>query len=946
MKISKKILSAITLTLSVFIFAACAPTVQEPVNAKPVFSGVGAVANHQVNTPFDPLAGVSAADAEDGDLTEDIVITANTVNVDFLGNYVVSYSVTDSEGAVTIANRAVTVGWNEVPPLAQYLSGVELAQLTADQKGILFAAAERYLLDNVYAGVPLYTQATRVIYSDRVQLFSPEFNGVMGYGTGFSQFNKDDSTVKMTGDTLGTAGQYTWRSTFRTDPSTLNPWTADDSNSDDFITLFTGGLYDFYFDDTKTGYEINPSLAASEPVAVDGYELNGRTYAKTWRISLKDDLTWKFHPDTETSGFAAGFETLDANDYLWTWKKALTDNWFRAISGGGDFISGGIKGAAAYAAAPTEANWANVGIRKIDDLTFELEYISDQSQFDVKYSFAGNSKPALQKELFEALGLAGYGLGPTSVASSGPYYFDSYKPGQLLTFKKNDQHPDTEMYHYTGYQFRFVPDTNVAWQEFLAGRLESGSVPAAEIPNYASDPRVKIAPDPTTWRLVMNGFGTVANRDAYIAEHPELGLSESFVPEPIVSYKEFRQALFYGFDRISATGSVPAYTPAWTMYTSTYFLDAEGGISVRGTTEGQAVSDDFGGETAGFIPDAAVSLFKQAVAKAIADGHYVAGTAAAPTIIPLTLTWGSSGSVNAQTMVSILVDQYNTLLVDDVNHVKIEITVNDITHPNQYYDYMMTGGTDLGIGGISGSLLDAPDFMDVFRDDNYGGFTLDWGIDTSTPNIDVTYVNTSGTEVTERWSFNALINALNRKTYVKNGQIQTAWEDSEELIKAYIDVAGGEVESIGAGDVALAEAILGMTLAEKAEALGFDSAAAYLVVTKTDEEYLFVLGKSGDNFELVLQIGLARDAEAAIKAHNSGYDLKAISPAPLTIEELNAIAYVSKNYDFVTLDDVWAEVEVPAGVTAFVYSTQFNTYATDAYVVLKIGDYYVGWAWL
>ena len=62
----------------------------------------------------------------------------------------------------------------------------------------------------------------------------------------------------------------------------------------------------------------------------------------------------------------------------------------------------------------------------------------------------------------------------------------------------------------------------------------------------------------------------------------------------------------------------------------------------------------------------------------------------------------------------------------------------------------MKGATDLGLGGISGSLLNAPSFLDVFSDDNRGGFTLSWGIDTSTANIVVGYDNLDGDYVYEK----------------------------------------------------------------------------------------------------------------------------------------------------------------------------------------------------
>ncbi|MBG0763090.1 InlB B-repeat-containing protein, partial [Acholeplasma laidlawii] len=741
----------------------------------PVISYENLISNQYEEIDF--FENIIVIDVEDGDLSSDLTIIYNDVNIDLVGNYTVNYEVFDSYGHRVILTRSVII-----TPILRISNGIyDLSDLPAEEKAKLFAAVETYLLDNVYAGVPLYTGVSRTIFSDRVQLFTDTYNGVMGFGNKFSRLINDDSQVLMYDDTFGNIGEYTWRDSIYFDINTFNSWLNDDSFRN-LLSNLNGLLYDYYFDESKNSYEINPALAASEPAPTGGYELNGRTYAKVWRVSLKDGLEWSFHPDTDTSGFAAGYEVLDANDYLWTWKKALQESWFRAISGGGDFISMGIKGAAEYAAAPTEENWAKVGIRKIDDLTFELEFISDVSTFNVKSMFTNYYIAPINKELYEAVGGSeNYGTNETSFASSGAYYLDTFIPGEVIKLIKRYDHPDSDLYHYTGYQYRYYSNTSQIWNDFKAGRLESGSIPAAEVQDFLDDPRVRVVPDATTWRLVTNQFGTTANRDAYIAKHPELGLSETYVPEPILMYKEFRQALFFGFDRISATELVPTYRPATTLFSETYFLDAEGGIGVRGSAEGQAVLDQFGGETAGYVPDAAVALFKSAVAQAIADGHYAKGTSANYTTISLRLTWASSGNINAQTFVAELKRQYEALLVDDVNFVTVEIDVVDVPFPDNYYTYMMLANTDLGIAGISGSLLDAPGFLDVFRDDNYDGFTLDWGIDTSSANIDVTYVGINGVEVTERWSANALINALNRKTYVKDGVIQTVWDDAQKV---------------------------------------------------------------------------------------------------------------------------------------------------------------------
>ncbi|WP_185434497.1 LPXTG cell wall anchor domain-containing protein, partial [Listeria booriae] len=64
---------------------------------------------------FDPLAGVTASDTEDGDITSAIEVTANDVNPDIAGVYHVTYSVTDSDGNTTEATYTVTVLTNEKP---------------------------------------------------------------------------------------------------------------------------------------------------------------------------------------------------------------------------------------------------------------------------------------------------------------------------------------------------------------------------------------------------------------------------------------------------------------------------------------------------------------------------------------------------------------------------------------------------------------------------------------------------------------------------------------------------------------------------------------------------------------------------------------------------------------------------------------------------------------
>ncbi|WP_273401389.1 immunoglobulin-like domain-containing protein [Traorella massiliensis] len=83
------------------------------INAIPVIT-----ANDQtikVNDTFDVLANVSAADKEDGDLTNNIKVIANDVDTTKPGIYHVTYQVSDSTGGTSTKTITVTVADNTVP---------------------------------------------------------------------------------------------------------------------------------------------------------------------------------------------------------------------------------------------------------------------------------------------------------------------------------------------------------------------------------------------------------------------------------------------------------------------------------------------------------------------------------------------------------------------------------------------------------------------------------------------------------------------------------------------------------------------------------------------------------------------------------------------------------------------------------------------------------------
>ncbi len=78
-----------------------------PINAAPVIHATDKTIT--VGDTFDPMADVTAEDAEDGNLTAKIVVEKNDVKTDIAGKYEVTYKVTDNQGATRRKTIIVTV---------------------------------------------------------------------------------------------------------------------------------------------------------------------------------------------------------------------------------------------------------------------------------------------------------------------------------------------------------------------------------------------------------------------------------------------------------------------------------------------------------------------------------------------------------------------------------------------------------------------------------------------------------------------------------------------------------------------------------------------------------------------------------------------------------------------------------------------------------------------
>jgi len=705
---------------------------------------------------FDAMAGVEVKDAEGNVVDFEVSGTVNTLKP---GEYRLTYT---AAGTNLNQVRVVTVNAVEAT-LANGVFNYKFA--TAETRHTFMAAAEDWLLHNQYAGVPLFGNSQFRLFSSRMQLLSETSLPVLGFGISYSSMSADDSKVIMDNGEPGNAGEYTFRDTLSGNPAQWNQWLQDDATTSAVMADYYGTLYEYIFNDDKSGYILAPSMAAADPVPVDPRTLSsGKVVSNVWQIEIKEGLKWKFNDTTDTS-MITDFD-ITAKDFYDTYKIALDEQWFRAISGGGDFITGPQKIVNAQNYIDGTVTWEEVGIKLINENTLEFTYIDEQSQWNVKYGSAGATMTPIHVELYEALG-EDYATDENTVAYHGPYFVTYYEPGKIIRFAKNELNVDADMYFYTHKTLSVIEDSEVRFQEFLAGKTDTALLPGTEYENYKTHPGLKRVPGATTFRLQINGLGTEEGQLAQFSE-------SEWIPEPILANQDFKMALFHAIDRkklaeeVLKTSSTQMY-----LFTDAYVVEAEAGIPYRSTPQGMSVATDLSPSTFGYNLDAATALYEKALDTLVAEGVYADGDT-----IEIEFYY-FSGSETQALLGSYLKTAFEEAFVSANHDITFTLSPMAKEFPGIYYDHMMIGEFDTAIGGISGSTLDAASFLDTYCSDNRSGFTLNWGIDTSQAVIPVAYQNDKGEFVKEMWSFDAITATLVGEVEVKDG-MEVKDEETEE----------------------------------------------------------------------------------------------------------------------------------------------------------------------
>jgi uncharacterized repeat protein (TIGR02543 family) len=631
---------------------------------------------------------------------------------------------------------------------------------------IFVATAERYLLQGMVGGIPLYNTGTLYVFSTRLSLPMPVWLPNIGFGERFAAMKEDDTAVIMANGLPGNSGEYTYRYAVDSQPYLLHPWIATGDIEIDVNSWLQDNLYRFEPNATLDGYAVNASMAVGDPqpVITEGAEPVS-SGASVWRVTIRDHLSWQYHPLTDLSELPQGHEVLDTTDFIDTFRLALDKQWTHAVSGS-ESLAGKILNAWAYLEGTS--SWEDVGIKQIDSITLEFYFTGTLTLWEVKTWLANPFMTPIHTDLYSVLESKNdvaieYGILPEMTAYSGPYTFAPDSLWNHLKLMKNPLFHSPERSAFTHISIQFIEENNDRFAAFQAGKLDQLQLITPHANLLADHPQLLVAPQLASVRLLLNALGTVT-------QQRELFPSGSWVPEPILANAAFRQAMYYAIDRVALNEGIYAAALPLTTYLSTaFFYDTEFGIPYRLTPQGMAVQGEWSPATFGMDRDLATLLFAQALNEMIAKGTLTRGTLANPTFIDLNLVVPQGYSVNVQQGEQIKAT-LEALFQSTTEHVYVRVVLTELRYPDLFLNALMYGEFDMAIGSSIVPTSSLGESLAIYCSDNRTGVTLNWGYDTSIPEIRVTYETEPGVVHDEIWSFDAIVSALSGEVLVVDGK--------------------------------------------------------------------------------------------------------------------------------------------------------------------------------
>ena len=661
-----------------------------------------------------------------------------------------------------------------------------------EERTQILGKLESYAYQNHLTGLPLFENGGYVMYHPRIEKGTDKY--IPGYGYGI--LGEGNLTKPMTAEEEPDAKYrnylHQWNSS---DPRDINGLGANGSQVSDLHANISSGLWGTKMNQSKDGYEWYGVLSKdNRPIAVNP---DPETHlASKWKMHVRTGEEAQYRTASKLRS-KYDKRNIELEDYETVFKFLLTkkNGLFRGGELAGKTGNSGIKGAAQYyeqsADGFNEEAWKDVGVKTGTDekgAYLEIELMAPTTQFYAMYNLASNLYNPIPAEFIKEVGVENFGRFSSNKSTApldnilcvGPYYLESWEEGKLITFHQNEDWWEVKegRYKIEGIHQQILSgydsDITLPFKEFIAGHLDSASIPGKEeyLNEYKDDPRTTTVPGDSVFKLNVNSC-TPETWEAMFGENGSIAQtkkSEYWNVKPWMSNPDFLDGLMFSIDRetfAKKNGSIASSD----YFSGNYMADPEKGISYNDTKEHKDALIKAGFETEeslkpgakrlyGFRKQIAVNKFSKAVTDLMAAGKVKKNQQ-----LTIDIWWMYQNNIKqfGDDIAKFLQDAFNAAPAAKSNGVTLKVNNEAVQKwDDVYYKHLMVGQFDLGFGSISGNALDPLNFMEVLKSDNSSGFTLNWGVDTSKPDKTLEYDNV-------KWSFDTLWKAADQGVIMEKG---------------------------------------------------------------------------------------------------------------------------------------------------------------------------------
>ncbi len=282
---------------------------------------------------------------------------------------------------------------------------------------------------------------------------------------------------------------------------------------DNAVQALTAQTFDPLIEFNLANYQLEPALAASWDVSDDGL---------VYTLHLREGVTW--HDG----------EPFTADDVVFTFQQIITNPETRA-------------GDAAQFTYTVDGEARQVTFEAADASTVVITLPAPSAAFLLNlrafYMMPKHKLEAIAAEGGDAINGAWPTTGPlTDVVGTGPFIYDNYVAGQLVSLRRNPNYwktdtAGTSLPYAERLEYLVVGGTEAQTAQFLAGNLDVLNISGAQYPNFKEQ------------EIAGGGFTVVVNEAlfgspphlAFNFDDPTLGAAFSSV--------EFRRAMEFAVDR-------------------------------------------------------------------------------------------------------------------------------------------------------------------------------------------------------------------------------------------------------------------------------------------------------------------------------------------------------------------------------------------------------------